>query len=120
MGNGGQQSSLDPSSGNQGGNFTNGKGSRFAKFFDNKGRDPQMSTIQKPGGIPSPSQLQGHRQEITRALMEQQGGDSRAMEDLFAMLQSSSQVCSLEVLDQLFVDLNTHRALESTHQLKLS
>lgn len=92
MGNGGQPSPLDLSGGNQSGSFTNGKGSRFAKFFDNKGRDPQMATITKPGGHGSPSPLQAHRQDINRAILEQQGGDNRAMEDLFAMLQSSSQV----------------------------
>jgi hypothetical protein len=79
---------FDPASSTSG-NFTNGKGSRFAKFFDNKGRDAPMGAITKP----SPSPLQGHRQDVNRILMEQQG-DGRSMEDLFAMLQSSSQVCA--------------------------
>ena len=72
------------------------KGSRFAKFFDAKHRDVQPGpAVRKssigPGLIPTPP-LPGPRAEaVGRAGL---GGvsDSRAMEELFAMLQNSAQV----------------------------
>jgi hypothetical protein len=75
-----------------------GKGSRFAKFFDNKGREgqPPVAKAQTPAAFVSSSPISTQRQE--------QGGfngvlsgnaDHRAMDDLFAMLNSSAQVsCS--------------------------
>jgi zinc finger CCCH domain-containing protein 13 len=93
IGNSGHASNFDlPVSGNQGGSYSSGKGSRFAKFFDNKGRDSAMAPITKPTGLSTPA-LQGHRQDLNRVHMENQG-DNRTMEDIFAMLQSSAQVCA--------------------------
>lgn len=71
-----------------------GKGSRFAKFFDGKGREgvaPPLK-VQTPLGFSSPSPNSGLRQD--------QGGisgmfgnvnDQRTMDDIFAMLSNSSQ-----------------------------
>jgi hypothetical protein len=94
IGNGGQTSTFDLTTpGNQAGSYSSGKGSRFAKFFDNKGRDSSAAMITKSTGRPSPSPLQGHRQDVNRIHMENQA-DPRTMEDIFAMLQSSAQVCN--------------------------
>lgn len=72
------------------------KGSRFAKFFDAKNRDGQVNVAPRraPGGM-STSPLPGQRHD--HAVLNGMGGnmaDSRTMEDLFAMLQNSSQVRS--------------------------
>ncbi|KAF8225027.1 hypothetical protein L208DRAFT_1409088 [Tricholoma matsutake] len=70
------------------------KGSRFAKFFDGKGRDGAISVAkpQGPIGFPSssPGPGPGQRQEHFNAAM---GGltDHRAMDDIYAMLNNSSQ-----------------------------
>ena len=67
-----------------------GKGSRFAKFFDAKNREPQSNvgprrTPVQPGLVPTPP-LPGH------GGVNQSVAENRAMEDLFAMLQNSTQV----------------------------
>jgi hypothetical protein len=70
-------------------NYSSGKGSRFAKFFDNKGgREPQM-VGGKPmlGGLTSPSPIQGHRPD-SRVPLDSR--DPRTMDDIFAMLQNSA------------------------------
>lgn len=74
------------------------KGSRFAKFFD-KNRDGQAAVggARKSAGgdgfiAPSPMQAQG-RGPMSLNGMVNSPAESRAMEDLFAMLQNSSQVC---------------------------
>jgi hypothetical protein len=91
-GNGNHATSFDlPTSGNVSGGFSSGKGSRFAKFFDNKGKEPQTGAMAKSTGLLSPSPLRDHRQDVNRVLMENHG-DNRTMEDIFAMLQSSAQV----------------------------
>lgn len=85
------------------------KGSRFAKFFDGKGRDGAISVAkpQGPIGFPSssPGPGPGQRQEHFNAAM---GGltDHRAMDDIYAMLNNSSQVstnlpCSSSFLPSL-------------------
>ncbi|KDR85159.1 hypothetical protein GALMADRAFT_233820 [Galerina marginata CBS 339.88] len=68
------------------------KGSRFAKFFDGKGRDglPSSSKTQPPGGFTSPSPNHNQRQEQV-SLVTGNSGDQRAMDELFAMLNNSSQ-----------------------------
>lgn len=88
-------SAIDPTSGAPNGpNYSSGKGSRFAKFFDNKGgREPQM-VGGKPmlAGLTSPSPIQGHRPD--NRVPSDSRGDPRTMDDIFAMLQNSAnQVC---------------------------
>jgi len=91
----GSGSAIDLIPGNPNGqNYSSGKGSRFAKFFDNKGgRDPQM-VAGKPmhAGLTSPSPIQGHRPD-NRVPSDTQG-DPRTMEDIFAMLQNSANQVS--------------------------
>jgi len=66
------------------------KGSRFAKFFDGKGRDGVPSS--KPGGFLSPSPNQNHRPEQSSfGGLSVNQGDGRTMDDLFAMLRNSTQ-----------------------------
>lgn len=72
------------------------KGSRFAKFFDAKNREGQMNVPPRrtQGGM-STSPMPGQRHDPVA--LNGMGGnlpDSRTMEDLFAMLQNSSQVSS--------------------------
>lgn len=79
-------------------NYNNGAavskgGSRFAKFFDGKSRDGLPSAGKPPmgGGFTSPSPNQLQRQEQV-SLVTGTSNDQRAMEELFAMLNNSSQV----------------------------
>ncbi|KAG1867883.1 hypothetical protein DFJ58DRAFT_768226 [Suillus subalutaceus] len=63
------------------------KGSRFAKFFDGKGRDSQPGMGKVPMGGPTPAQrgeLSGYNGIPTG------NPDARAMEDIFAMLSNSA------------------------------
>ena len=80
-----------------GANYAAGKGSRFAKFFDAK-RDIQASAgIRRPSvgaGFPSTSPHPGQRQEsLALNGLGTVNPESRTMEDIFAMLQNSAQVC---------------------------
>lgn len=74
------------------------KGSRFAKFFDGKGREGAISAAkpQGPTGFASssPGPGPGQRQEHFNGAL---GGvtDHRAMDDIYAMLNSSSQVSNV-------------------------
>ncbi|PPQ71757.1 hypothetical protein CVT26_007598 [Gymnopilus dilepis] len=67
-------------------------GSRFAKFFDGKAREgpPQAGRPSVSGGFTSPSPSQLQRQEQV-SLVTANTNDHRAMEELFAMLNNSSQ-----------------------------
>ena len=76
------------------------KGSRFVKFFDQKNREAQVhaqaqAMRKAPGGngfmSTSPHPNQG-RDSLTMNGMPNSPAENRAMEDIFAMLQSSSQV----------------------------
>jgi len=90
----------------QGGSPYQTKGSRFAKFFDGKARDaPPMNKV--PGSLdyasPSPHGIQ--RVDFGGDLYAGGGGvvdNGRAMEDIFAMLQNSAQVCALVSLTPLY------------------
>ena len=87
----GNGSAIDLVSGAANGpNYSSGKGSRFAKFFDNKGgREPQMVGGKSMlAGLTSPSPIQGHRPD-NRVPSDSQG-DPRTMDDIFAMLQNSA------------------------------
>lgn len=71
------------------------KGSRFAKFFDGKARDaqPQSNKSQMPVGYVSPSSNHHQRQEQNSLnSLASNPGDQRTMDDIFAMLNNSSQV----------------------------
>jgi hypothetical protein len=71
------------------------KGSRFAKFFDGKARDTQSQSnkSQVPVGYISPSPNHHQRQEQSNlSNLASNPGDQRTMDDIFAMLNSSSQV----------------------------
>lgn len=79
------------------------KGSRFAKFFDGKGRDSQPGMGKAPVGGPSPAQ---------RGDLGGYGGipasntDARAMEDIFAMLSNSAHVgCSIVHIEVCVSDI---------------
>ncbi|KAF9056333.1 hypothetical protein BJ165DRAFT_1522256 [Panaeolus papilionaceus] len=74
------------------------KGSRFAKFFDEKGRDTQQpigkAPMQIPSNYPSPSPVINQRPDhgpYGLGHLNPNPGDQRAMEDIFAMLTGSSQ-----------------------------
>ncbi|RDB29623.1 hypothetical protein Hypma_015351 [Hypsizygus marmoreus] len=78
-----------------GAGYSASKGSRFAKFFDGKGREalPPVGKVRPPGGIvsssPSPG---GQRQEHGVFNNGVHGGpDPRAMDEIYAMLSSSAQ-----------------------------
>ena len=87
------------------------KGSRFAKFFDAKNREPQINVGRKASGgagFVSTSPLPGQgRDPMTMNGMSNTPVESRAMEDLFAMLQNSTQV---RVSCVLTVHILNHRA----------
>jgi len=111
-------SSFDPSNG---AGYATSKGSRFAKFFDGKAREGQttMTKAETPVGFVSSSPIPGPRQE--------QGGfnggntDHRAMDDLFAMLNSSAQVSRCRPPNSFSTDTPINRANDSTpliHQIQ--
>ncbi|KAH9937603.1 uncharacterized protein B0H18DRAFT_1113418 [Fomitopsis serialis] len=76
-------------------NYATGKGSRFAKFFDSKTRDaPPVANRKMSGmaGFPSNAQIPDPRQGGMGLNGGINGnGDTRTMEDIFAMLQNSAQ-----------------------------
>ena len=77
----GSGSAVDLISGTPSGpNYSSGKGSRFAKFFDSKGGKPMLASLT------SPSPTQGHRPDSQ--------ADPRTMDDIFAMLQNSASQVS--------------------------
>ena len=72
--------------------FAAAKGSRFAKFFDGKARDTQSQSNKSVGYIsPSPNHHQRQEQNNLSNLTSNPG-DQRTMDDIFAMLNSSSRV----------------------------
>ena len=91
----GSGSTIDLTSGAPNGpNYSSGKGSRFAKFFDNKGGRESQMVGGKPmlAGLTSPSPIQGHRPDYRMSSDAQ--GDPRTMDDIFAMLQNSANQVS--------------------------
>lgn len=90
----------DISNGSNGSAYATGKGSRFAKFFDGKGRDAPQVSAKSPtpnSNFGSSSPGPGHREEHGfNGMMGVGGGvDNRAMDDLFAMLNNSAQVSEI-------------------------
>jgi hypothetical protein len=90
-----QSPSLDSAGrerGHGGSPFPQQKGSRFAKFFDGKSREQPPEDL----GTPSHPLLSYQRQHgIGGGDSYTPGAENRTMEDIFAMLQNSSQVSQL-------------------------
>lgn len=86
----GPGSSLDGTNGH-------GKGSRFLKYFEEKGRDGQVPRkTSGTVGFQSSSPVPNMRQDAGNlGGMPAGHADNRAMDDLFAMLNTSVQVCIL-------------------------
>ncbi|TCD63396.1 hypothetical protein EIP91_005604 [Steccherinum ochraceum] len=89
-------SGFDLSGNPAGGNYATGKGSRFAKFFDAKPREPQVPVGARRtsvgAGFVSTSPRPGQRQDpIALNGMGGANPENRTMEDIFAMLQNSAQ-----------------------------
>jgi hypothetical protein len=82
--------------GHGGSPFPQQKGSRFAKFFESR-EQPAMPTedLSSLAHLPLPYQ----RQQGVGGESYPLGVENRTMEDIFAMLQNSTQVCQL---DQVF------------------
>lgn len=80
-----------------GNGYATSKGSRFAKFFDGKARDAPSRKIPTPVGFTSPSPIHGQRFE--QANFNAPVEDSRAMDDIIAML-ANSQVLFLTILQR--------------------
>ncbi|KAG6381329.1 hypothetical protein JVT61DRAFT_5739 [Boletus reticuloceps] len=75
------------------------KGSRFAKFFDGKGRDGQPTPFAKGSmGISGMSQPGPQKSDLP-GLHPPHHSEARAMEDIFAMLNNSAQV-SIDLIRQ--------------------
>lgn len=93
------------------------KGSRFMKFFDAKNREPQGPVGHRKAsggstGFAAPAPLPGQRHDLM--MQNGMGGpaEGRTMEDIFAMLQNSSQVCQLLLASEY--DLNMLPCLRIT------
>ncbi|CCM00939.1 uncharacterized protein FIBRA_02986 [Fibroporia radiculosa] len=75
-------------------NYATGKGSRFAKFFDSKARENQAGGGRKAPGLssyPSSAALPDPRHTPVSMNGMINNGETRTMEDIFAMLQNSAQ-----------------------------
>ena len=91
------------------------KGSRFAKFFDGKGRDPSATQTkpQTPTGFLSPSPSLGQRQDQSGFNgLHGNHNDPRTMDDLFAMLSNSSQVSRISFDVSVFGQYVSFRLME--------
>jgi hypothetical protein len=90
----GPSPSFDPT--NNGTQYTSGKGSRFLKYFEDKGRDSQTGGMRKPQGpvgFQSSSPNLNQRQEQGGFNGMLGNGDNRSVDALVAMLSTSAQVC---------------------------
>ncbi|KAG6813072.1 hypothetical protein H0H92_014131 [Tricholoma furcatifolium] len=75
-----------------GNGYSANKGSRFAKFFDAKGREGAPVIPKTPLGLMSSSPVPGNpRQEPGFGTNQGNGPDYRTMDDIYAMLSSSAQ-----------------------------
>ncbi|KAG6872877.1 hypothetical protein C0995_005735 [Termitomyces sp. Mi166 len=82
----------DPMSPENGNGYPANKGSRFAKFFDSKGREGAPITSKTPAGLVSSSPGSGsQRPEHGFSTNQGNGPDLRAMDEIYAMLSSSGQ-----------------------------
>ncbi|KAH0590535.1 hypothetical protein H2248_000680 [Termitomyces sp. 'cryptogamus'] len=84
---------LDSTSLENGNGYSVNKGSRFAKFFDAKGREGLPILSKTPAGLVSSSPGPGS-QKLEHGYNTNQGNgpDPRAMDEIYAMLSSSAQV----------------------------
>lgn len=75
--------------------YAGNKGSRFAKFFDNRPKENALPGLkpQTPTGFLSSSPNPPQRQEQAIYGGGPSTGPERTMDDIFAMLNNSSQVC---------------------------
>ena len=93
----GSASPLDVNGIPGGPNYATGRGSRLARLIDQKARDgPPPANRKMPGipGFPSNPQMSDPRQGNVGLNGGLNGnGEGRTMEDIFAMLQNSRQVC---------------------------
>lgn len=81
------------------------KGSRFAKFFDGKGRDSQPGMGKAPVGGPTSA----HRGELSGYNgMPTSNPDARAMEDIFAMLSNSAHGQRPHILPEVLASDASH------------
>ena len=123
----GPQSSTTPSSqspsfdsagrerGHGGSPFPQQKGSRFAKFFDGKSREqPTSASTEELSSLVHPPLPYQRQQGIVSGDPYTLGTENRTMEDIFAMLQNSSQV---SLLDQVFdsASCSSPTACHSSH-----
>ncbi|KAG6845987.1 hypothetical protein H0H87_011035 [Tephrocybe sp. NHM501043] len=81
---------LDPSS-DSGNGFSANKGSRFAKFFDAKGREGSVALSKSPAGLVSSSPGPTNQRQEHGFGSQGNGPDPRAMDEIYAMLSSSAQ-----------------------------
>ncbi|KAH7915376.1 hypothetical protein BJ138DRAFT_1141973 [Hygrophoropsis aurantiaca] len=94
------------------------KGSRFAKFFDGRGRDSPVVNKASGGGVGHPAS----RQELSNFTGMPGGNpDARAMEDIFAMLSNSAHGQRINPIElaaaeaaHLNAPSNTLQALQNT------
>jgi len=100
--------SSDPANGHGNpGAYATSKGSRFAKFFDGKARErqPPMAKAQNASGFHSSSPCPGQKQEASGFNgMPGVNGDHKAMDDIFAMLNNSTQACLFPFIHSSFKD----------------
>ncbi|KAL4064972.1 hypothetical protein V8B97DRAFT_1193294 [Scleroderma yunnanense] len=87
------------------------KGSRFAKFFDGKGREGQGPLASKGGmGNLGPLPPTGAQKVEIGSLNPSGNAEARAMEDIFAMLNNSAHAHRLNTVPDMpnFDHLNSH------------
>jgi hypothetical protein len=82
--------------GHGGSPFPQQKGSRFAKFFDGKSREqPTLGSTEELSSLAHPLLSYQRQQGVSGGDSYTLGTENRTMEDIFAMLQNSSQVSLL-------------------------
>ncbi|KAG6842521.1 hypothetical protein C0991_000047 [Blastosporella zonata] len=74
-----------------GNGFSATKGSRFAKFFDAKGREGTVTMLKTPAGLAPSSPGPGNQRQEHSFNTQGNGPDPRAMDEIYAMLSSSAQ-----------------------------
>ncbi|KAF5377658.1 hypothetical protein D9615_005256 [Tricholomella constricta] len=114
----------DASSSDNGSGYSANKGSRFAKFFDAKGREavPAIPKTHTPVGLVSSSPGPGgQRQDHGFNGNHGNGPDPRAMDEIYAMLSSSAQVprAPLQIPISAPLSNNAGFALQSQNNLHL-
>ncbi len=83
--------------GHGGSPFPQQKGSRFAKFFDGKSREqPAAAPTEDLSSLPHPLLPYQRQQGVVGGESYTLGAENRTMEDIFAMLQNSTQVSCLD------------------------